>query len=84
MTAVRVDSTNWSTGKRIVVIGATGGAAGGKAGTRSALDAGDIASAKDVGTATVRSADTGELVVFDLPFWFSVAAFASDAKIITS
>lgn len=55
-----------------------------KAGTRSALDAGDIASAKDVGTATVRSADTGELVVFDLPFWFSVAAFASDAKIITS
>ena len=81
MTAVRVDSTNWSTGKRIVVIGATGGAAGG---TRSALDAGDIASAKDVGTATVRSADTGELVVFDLPFWFSVAAFASDAKIIIS
>ena len=29
MTAVRVDSTNWSTGKRIVVIGATGGAVGG-------------------------------------------------------
>ena len=25
MTALRVDSTNWSTGKRIVVIGTTGG-----------------------------------------------------------
>jgi hypothetical protein len=54
-----------------------------KAGTRSALDAGDIASAKDVGTATVRSVDTGELVVFDVPFWFAVAAFAGDAEIVT-
>jgi hypothetical protein len=54
-----------------------------KSGTRSALDSGDIASGRDVGTAVVRSAETGELVVFDLPFWFAVAAFAQDAEIVT-
>ncbi|MBI4171388.1 MAG: DUF3179 domain-containing protein [Actinobacteria bacterium] len=54
-----------------------------QAGTRSALDAGAIAAGRDVGTATVRSADTGKLVVFDLPFWFAVAAFAGDAEIVT-
>ena len=54
-----------------------------QAGTRSALDASDIAAGRDVGTATVRSADTGKLVVFDLPFWFAVAAFAGDAEIVT-
>jgi Protein of unknown function (DUF3179) len=51
-------------------------------GTRSALDSGVIASARDVGTALVRSRETGELVVFDLPFWFAVAAFAPDAEIV--
>ena len=51
-------------------------------GTRSALDSGTIASSRDVGTALVRSAETGELVVHDLPFWFAVAAFAPDAEIV--
>jgi hypothetical protein len=51
-------------------------------GTRSALDSGSIASGRDVGTAAVRSRETGELVVFDLPFWFAVAAFAPDAEIV--
>jgi hypothetical protein len=27
--------------------------------------------------------DTGERVVFDVPFWFAVAAFAGDAEIVT-
>jgi len=53
-----------------------------RAGTRSALDSGDIASGRDVGTALVRARETGELVVFDLPFWFAVAAFAPDAEIV--
>jgi hypothetical protein len=52
-----------------------------KPGTRSALDSDEIASGRDVGTAIVRSAETGELVAFDLPFWFAVAAFAPDAEI---
>jgi hypothetical protein len=51
-------------------------------GTRSALSSGVIASGRDVGTAVVRSAGTGELVAFDLPFWFAVAAFAPDAEIV--
>lgn len=51
-------------------------------GTRSALDSGVIASGRDVGTAAVRSRETGELAVFDLPFWFAVAAFAPDADIV--
>jgi hypothetical protein len=51
-------------------------------GTRSALDSGVIASSRDVGTAVVRSRETGELVVFDLPFWFAVAAFAPEAEIV--
>ncbi len=53
-----------------------------KPGTRSALSSGVIANGRDVGTALVRSADTGELVVHDLPFWFAVAAFAPDAEIV--
>jgi hypothetical protein len=53
-----------------------------KPGTRSALDSGTIAGGRDVGTAVVRSAETGELVLFDLPFWFAVAAFAPDAEIV--
>ena len=51
-------------------------------GTRSALDSGSIRSGRDVGTALVRSRETGELVVFDQPFWFAVAAFAPDAEIV--
>jgi Protein of unknown function (DUF3179) len=55
-----------------------------RAGARSALDAGELAAGRAVGTATVRSAKTGKLVVFDLPFWFAVAAFAADAEIVRS
>jgi len=51
-------------------------------GTRSALDSGYIGSGRDVGTALVRSRESGELVVFDQPFWFAVAAFAPDAEIV--
>jgi hypothetical protein len=51
-------------------------------GTRSALDSGTIASGRDVGTAVVRSVESGELVVHDLPFWFAVAAFAPEAEIV--
>ena len=51
-------------------------------GTRSALDSAAIAGGRDVGTAVVRSAETGDLVVFDVPFWFAVAAFAPDAEIV--
>jgi hypothetical protein len=53
-----------------------------QAGARSALDAGEIAAGREVGTATVRSAKTGKLVVFELAFWFAVAAFARDAEIV--
>jgi Protein of unknown function (DUF3179) len=53
-----------------------------KPGTRSALDSGDIAAGRDVGSADVRSKETGKPVVFDLPFWFAVAAFARDATIV--
>ncbi len=53
-----------------------------KPGTRSALDSATIAGGRDVGTAVVRSAETGDLVVFDVPFWFAVAAFAPDAEIV--
>ncbi len=53
-----------------------------KPGTRSALSSGVIATGRDVGTAAVRSRETGELVVFDLPFWFAVAAFAPNAEIV--
>jgi hypothetical protein len=51
-------------------------------GTRSALDSGTIASSRDIGTALVHSAQSGELVVHDLPFWFAVAAFAPEAEIV--
>ncbi len=53
-----------------------------KPGTRSALDSSEISAGRDVGTAAVLSARTGKLVVFDLPFWFAVAAFAQDAEIV--
>ncbi len=53
-----------------------------KAGARSALDSTSVAAGREVGAASVRSLETGKLVVFDEPFWFSVAAFARDAKIV--
>jgi hypothetical protein len=51
-------------------------------GTRSALDSRTISSSRDIGTALVHSAEAGELVVHDLPFWFAVAAFAPEAEIV--
>ena len=52
------------------------------AGVRSALDATEIAEGRDVGSADVRSLETGERVPFDQPLWFSVAAFRPDAPIL--
>ena len=51
---------------------------------RSALGDLDIARADVVGSADVRSLETGERVPFDTPFWFAVAAFRPDARIVTS
>jgi hypothetical protein len=50
-------------------------------GVRSALDSASIAAAREVGSADVRSLETGETVAFDLPFWFAVAAFRPNAEI---
>jgi hypothetical protein len=52
-------------------------------GVASALDGASIAGGRNVGSAEVRSAGTGELVAFDTPFWFSVAAFRPDVRIVT-
>jgi hypothetical protein len=49
---------------------------------RSALDDDAIADGRVVGSATVHSAETGELVPFDTPFWFAVAAFRPDVRIV--
>ncbi len=51
-------------------------------GVRSALDSGDIAAGRTAGSAIVRSVPTGEPVAFDTPFWFAVAAFRPDARIV--
>jgi hypothetical protein len=50
-------------------------------GARSSLDEGEIAEGREVGSAEVRHAETGELVAFDTPFWFAVAAFRPDVRI---
>jgi hypothetical protein len=51
-------------------------------GVRSALDSTNIFEGRTVGSAQVRSADSGAPVPFDTPFWFAVAAFRPDVKII--
>jgi Protein of unknown function (DUF3179) len=48
----------------------------------SALDSADIAEGRLVGSAEVRSPATGEPVPFDQPFWFAVAAFRPDVRIV--
>lgn len=48
----------------------------------SALDSGDITKGREVGTADVRSVASGEPVAFDEPFWFAVAAFRPDVRIV--
>ncbi len=49
-------------------------------GVASALDSGEIEQGRDVGAAEVVSG--GKLVPFDQPFWFAVAAFRPDARIV--
>jgi hypothetical protein len=49
-------------------------------GVASALDSPLISLGRDVGTADVR--ENGRLVEFDQPFWFTVAAFHPDVRII--
>ena len=51
-------------------------------GVTSPLDSGFVAAGRDVGTAEVSSAANGEEVPFDQPFWFAVAAFRPDVRII--
>ncbi len=51
-----------------------------KKGVASALDSGAIEEGRDTGAAEVLSG--GELVAFDQPFWFAVAAFRPDARIV--
>jgi hypothetical protein len=51
-------------------------------GVRSALDETNFKNARTVGSADVRSSATGASVPFDQPFWFAVAAFRPDVKIV--
>ncbi len=51
-------------------------------GVRSALDAPSVASGREVGSAEVRSLSHGEPVPFDQPFWFAVASFRPDIRIV--
>jgi Protein of unknown function (DUF3179) len=51
-----------------------------RAGVASSLDEEDIAEGRDVGTAEVL--EGGRLVAFDQPFWFAVAAFRPDVRIV--
>jgi len=50
-------------------------------GVKSPLDGGDVADGRDVGTAEVL--EDGRLVPFDQPFWFAVAAFRPDVRILS-
>jgi len=49
---------------------------------RSSLDEASIPAGREIGSALVRSVGTGELVPFDQPFWFAVAAFRPDVRIV--
>jgi len=51
-----------------------------RGGVASALDAGEIASGRDVGAADVT--ENGKRVAFSEPFWFALAAFDPDVRII--
>jgi hypothetical protein len=48
----------------------------------SALDSADIAEGRQVASAVVRSLATGGPVPFDQPFWFAVAAFRPDVRVV--
>jgi Protein of unknown function (DUF3179) len=51
-------------------------------GARSALDHPAIAAGREVGSARVRLLGSGEPVAFDTPFWFAVAAFRPDVRVV--
>jgi hypothetical protein len=51
-------------------------------GVRSPLDSSFVAGGREVGSATATSAASGQPVPFDQPFWFAVAAFRPDARIV--
>jgi hypothetical protein len=51
-----------------------------RGGVVSSLDEGEVASGRDVGAAEVR--EEGRLVPFDQPFWFAVAAFRPDVRLV--
>jgi hypothetical protein len=51
-----------------------------RGGVASSLDRGEVASGRDVGTAEVR--EDGRLVPFHEPFWFTVAAFRPNARLV--
>lgn len=51
------------------------------AGVRSSLNGQSIGESEERGSARVTNA-AGELVTFDTPFWFAVAAFRPDARIV--
>jgi Protein of unknown function (DUF3179) len=51
-------------------------------GVRSPLDASSIAGGREVGSAMVTSALTGQPAAFDQPFWFAVAAFRPTIRVV--
>jgi hypothetical protein len=53
-------------------------------GVRSSLDSPNVFEGRTVGSADVRSLDSGAPVAFDTPFWFAVAAFRPDVEIVRS
>jgi hypothetical protein len=52
-------------------------------GVRSSLDSTFIEEGRTVGSVSVRTLPSGEAVVFDTPFWFAVAAFRPDVRVVT-
>jgi hypothetical protein len=53
-------------------------------GVASALDSASIAEGREVGSARVTAVVSGEKVAFDQPFWFAVAAFRPDVRLLGS
>ena len=51
-------------------------------GVRSAFGSLEGGEGRITGSALVRSVETGEIVAFDTPFWFAVAAFRPDVRVI--
>jgi hypothetical protein len=51
-------------------------------GVRSVLDEPVVAEGREVGSAKVRSLESGEPIAFDQPFWFAVASFRPDIRIV--